>query len=59
MSLPSLRASEHLHGVKYEIRGALARRAEQLEKIADLIVEYEEVRVLADFIENSERGIVR
>ena len=32
MSLPSLRASEHLHGVKYEIRGALARRAEQLEK---------------------------
>lgn len=32
MSLPPLRASEHLHGVKYEIRGALARRAEQLEK---------------------------
>ena len=32
MSLPALRASEHLHGVKYEIRGALARRAEQLEK---------------------------
>jgi len=32
MSLPSLRASEHLHDVKYEIRGALARRAEQLER---------------------------
>lgn len=32
MSLPPLRASEHLHGVKYEIRGALARRADQLEK---------------------------
>ena len=32
MSLPSLRASEHLHEVKYEIRGALARRAEQLER---------------------------
>ena len=27
-----LRASEHLHDVKYEIRGALARRAEQLER---------------------------
>ena len=32
MSLPPLRASEHLHDVKYEIRGALARRAEQLER---------------------------
>jgi alanine-synthesizing transaminase len=32
MSLPPLRASEHLHEVKYEIRGALARRAEQLER---------------------------
>jgi alanine-synthesizing transaminase len=32
MSLPTLRASEHLHEVKYEIRGALARRAEQLER---------------------------
>jgi alanine-synthesizing transaminase len=32
MSLPSLRASEHLHDVKYEIRGALARRADQLER---------------------------
>ena len=32
MTLPSLRASEHLHDVKYEIRGALARRAEQLER---------------------------
>ena len=32
MSLPALRASEHLHDVKYEIRGALARRAEQLER---------------------------
>ena len=32
MSLPPLRASEHLHNVKYEIRGRLARRAEQLER---------------------------
>lgn len=32
MPLPSLRVSEHLHDVKYEIRGALARRAEQLER---------------------------
>lgn len=32
MTLPALRASEHLHEVKYEIRGALARRAEQLER---------------------------
>jgi alanine-synthesizing transaminase len=32
MSLPPLRASEHLHEVRYEIRGALARRAEQLER---------------------------
>jgi len=32
MSLPALRASEHLHEVRYEIRGALARRAEQLER---------------------------
>jgi alanine-synthesizing transaminase len=32
MSLPLLRASEHLHDVRYEIRGALARRAEQLER---------------------------
>jgi alanine-synthesizing transaminase len=32
MSLPLLRASEHLHHVKYEIRGRLARRAEQLER---------------------------
>jgi len=32
MSLSPLRASEHLHDVKYEIRGALARRAEQLER---------------------------
>ncbi len=32
MSLPPLRASVHLHDVKYEIRGALARRAEQLER---------------------------
>jgi alanine-synthesizing transaminase len=32
MSLPLLRASEHLHEVRYEIRGALARRAEQLER---------------------------
>jgi len=32
MSLPPVRASEHLHDVRYEIRGALARRAEQLER---------------------------
>jgi alanine-synthesizing transaminase len=32
MSLPPLRASEHLHDVKYEIRGALARRADELER---------------------------
>ncbi|MFM8705150.1 MAG: hypothetical protein ACKOHG_15025, partial [Planctomycetia bacterium] len=32
MSLPTLRASEHLHDVRYEIRGALARRADQLER---------------------------
>jgi alanine-synthesizing transaminase len=32
MSLPALRASEHLHDVRYEIRGALARRAEELER---------------------------
>jgi hypothetical protein len=32
MPIPALRASEHLHEVKYEIRGALARRAEQLER---------------------------
>ena len=32
MTLLPLRASEHLHEVKYEIRGALARRAEQLER---------------------------
>ena len=38
MSLPSLRASEHLHEVKYEIRGALARRAEHLEREGHEIV---------------------
>ena len=38
MSLPQLRASEHLHGVRYEIRGALARRAEQLEREGHEIV---------------------
>ena len=38
MSLPLLRASEHLHEVKYEIRGALARRAEQLEREGHEIV---------------------
>ena len=32
MTLPLLRASEHLHDVKYEIRGALARRADELER---------------------------
>jgi len=38
MSLPPLRASEHLHEVRYEIRGALARRAEQLEREGHEIV---------------------
>jgi alanine-synthesizing transaminase len=38
MSLPLLRASEHLHEVRYEIRGALARRAEQLEREGHEIV---------------------
>jgi alanine-synthesizing transaminase len=38
MSLPPLRASEHLHDVRYEIRGALARRAEQLEREGHEIV---------------------
>lgn len=32
MTIPTLRASEHLHDVKYEIRGDLARRAEELER---------------------------
>ncbi len=32
MTIPTLRASEHLHDVKYEIRGELARRAEELER---------------------------
>jgi len=32
MTIPLLRASEHLHDVKYEIRGDLARRAEELER---------------------------
>ena len=38
MTLRPLRASEHLHDVKYEIRGALARRAEQLEREGHEIV---------------------
>ena len=38
MSLPHLRASEHLHEVRYEIRGALARRAEELEREGHEIV---------------------
>ena len=38
MSLPPLRASEHLHDVRYEIRGALARRAEELERAGHEIV---------------------
>jgi len=38
MSLRPLRASEHLHDVRYEIRGALARRAEQLEREGHEIV---------------------
>jgi alanine-synthesizing transaminase len=32
MTIPKLGASEHLRDVKYEIRGALARRAEELER---------------------------
>jgi alanine-synthesizing transaminase len=32
MTIPQIRASEHLHNVKYEIRGDLARRAEELER---------------------------
>ena len=32
MSIPDLPASRHLDNVRYEIRGALARRAEQLER---------------------------
>lgn len=32
VTIPILRASEHLQEVKYEIRGALARRAEELER---------------------------
>lgn len=32
MKLPYLRASDHLHEVKYEIRGNLARRADELER---------------------------
>ncbi len=32
MRLPPLLASDHLHEVKYEIRGALARRADELER---------------------------
>ena len=38
MTIPTLRASEHLHDVRYEIRGALARRAEQLERAGHEIV---------------------
>jgi alanine-synthesizing transaminase len=38
MTIPVLRASEHLHDVRYEIRGALARRAEQLEREGHEIV---------------------
>ncbi len=32
MTLPTLRASDHLHDVRYEIRGNLARRADELER---------------------------
>ena len=38
MTLPALKASEHLREVRYEIRGPLARRAEQLEKAGYEIV---------------------
>ena len=38
MTIPTLRASEHLHDVRYEIRGALARRAEQIERAGHEIV---------------------
>ena len=32
MNAPELKASRHLADVKYEIRGALARRADELER---------------------------
>ena len=32
MPMPSIKASHQLDGVKYEIRGPLARRAQELEK---------------------------
>jgi alanine-synthesizing transaminase len=38
MTLAPLRASEHLHEVRYEIRGALARRADELERAGFEIV---------------------
>ena len=38
MTIPQLRASEHLHDVKYEIRGELARRADELERDGHEIV---------------------
>ena len=38
MTIPLLFASEHLHDVKYEIRGELARRAEELERDGHEIV---------------------
>ena len=48
-----------LHKAYKELIVSKNPRAEQLEKIADLIDEYQEVRILVDFIESSERGIVR
>lgn len=38
MSLPPILASQHLHDVRYEIRGALAHRADQLERAGYEIV---------------------
>jgi alanine-synthesizing transaminase len=32
MSLPKIQVSKHLDGVRYEIRGELARKAEELER---------------------------
>ena len=38
MSLTPLKPSQHLSGVRYEIRGPLARRAEELEKAGNEII---------------------
>jgi UDP-N-acetylglucosamine acyltransferase len=48
-----------LHKAYKELIISKRPRAEQLERISDLLEEYEEVRILVEFIENSQRGIVR